>query len=67
MILFIILKKNYGIKKKIADFCKFNSINDSRIIWIIILGIICFILLIIAIILYLKINKSNDVKLTNLI
>ena len=61
------IEKKLWNKKKIADFCKFNSINDSRIIWIIILGIICFILLIIAIILYLKINKSNDVKLTNLI
>ena len=61
------IEKKLWNKKKIADFCKFNSINDSRIIWIIILGIICFILLIIAIILLIKYMNQNYSNMDNLI
>ena len=61
------IEKKLWNKKKIADFCKFNSINDSRIIWIIILVIICFILLIIAIILLIKYMNQNYSNMDNLI
>ena len=62
------IEGNLWNKEQISDFCKFNSSdNDSKTIWIIVLSIISGILLICVIVLFVRLKKKQDLRITKLI